>query len=154
MSLVLQSGQGELIPTSFAVALANAEADLAGERRRPKDEKIQAQNPFCRLAAGNGGLEAHFSGAATPEILDAGSGADGRCSLEYSLATCARKSCRVMISLMGAVSTSPRRNLAKMAEALVNLTVFLMRLTADPGRDCGQADRHGATVLVPATCWI
>ena len=32
---------------------------------------------------------------------------------------------------MGAVSALPRQDLAKMAEALVNLTAFLMRMTAD-----------------------
>ncbi len=32
---------------------------------------------------------------------------------------------------MGAVSALPRQDLAKMAEALVNLTAFLMRMTVD-----------------------
>jgi hypothetical protein len=32
---------------------------------------------------------------------------------------------------MGAVSALPRQDLAKMAEALINLTAFLMRMTAD-----------------------
>ena len=32
---------------------------------------------------------------------------------------------------MGAVSALPRQDLAKMAEALVNLTAFLMHMTAD-----------------------
>jgi hypothetical protein len=34
---------------------------------------------------------------------------------------------------MGAVSALPRQDLAKMAESLVNLTAFLMRMRADSG---------------------